>query len=75
MDELFSIPDKSQPEKLFYLGTVGSSNSSGVAIIFDGQSAATAKRYKRLSSYSPTVGDRILAVKVSGSYVVLGKIV
>lgn len=75
LDELFLIPDRRPPEKTFYLGTVGGVSASGVTIVFDGQTTATAKSYKRLASYSPAPGDRILAVKISGSYVVLGKIV
>lgn len=74
MNDLFLQP-KLNDNPSFYLATVGSTNSSGVTLIFDGTSTATTKRYKRLASYSPTANDRVLAVKISGTYVVLGKIV
>jgi len=59
----------------YKLGTV-TSTSGGVSVQFDGETTASAKKYKRLASYSsPTVSDRVLLVKVGGSYVILGKIV
>ena len=74
MDELFIVKTQKRFEPLLYLATVGAVTSSGVTLIFDGQTTATAKSYKRLSSYSPTAGDRVLVAKMSGSYVVLGAI-
>lgn len=58
-----------------YLATVGSYTAgAGATLIFDGQTTATTKRYKRLASYTPAAGDRVLVAKISGSYVILGKI-
>ena len=57
------------------LGTVTGTNSSGVLVQLDGEDTARSKRYKRLSSYSATVGDRVLLAAISGSYVVIGKVV
>ena len=57
-----------------YLATVGSYTTAGATLIFDGQTTATTKRYKRLASYTPAAGDRVLVAKISGSYVILGKI-
>ena len=63
-------------EPVFRIATVGSSFLNGHAqLIFDGQTTATQKYYKRLSSYSPASGDRVLVVKDSGTYIILGKIV
>jgi len=42
---------------------------------FDGETAPSAKKYKRLSSYTPAVGDRVLMAEIAGTYVILGKIV
>ena len=59
----------------FYLATVSSVNSSGTKLIFDGQTAASQKRYKILGTgLPPAVGDRVVVMKHSGTYVVLGKI-
>lgn len=74
MDELFIVNPKKRAEPLLYLATIGAVTSSGVTLIFDGQTTATAKSYKRLASYSPSAGDRVLVAKMSGSYVALGKI-
>ena len=57
------------------LATV-TSTSGGISIQFDGETSASAKKYKRLASYSsPAVNDRVLLVNVGGTYIVLGKIV
>ena len=57
------------------IATVGSYNStSGSTLIFDGESAATEKRYKRLYNMTFSAGQRVLVAKVSGTYVILGRI-
>ena len=57
------------------LATIGSKNASGVTLILDGLSSASQKRYKHVETgVSLTAGDRVLVVKLSGTYVVLGKI-
>lgn len=58
------------------LGTISSYTSGeGVKLTIDGESAPTAKNYMFLGSYTPVVGDRVLIEEISGSYVVLGKVV
>ena len=62
-------------ERQFKLGTV-TSISGGISVQFDGETSPSSKKYKRLASYSsPAVNDRVLMVKIGGSYVILGKIV
>lgn len=57
------------------LATV-TSITGGVAVQFDGETTASAKKYKRLASYSsPAVNDRVLLIQISGTYVILGKII
>ena len=57
------------------MATVTSYTSlSGTQLRFDGESAGSTKRYKRLSTYTPATGDRVLLAKVSGTYVILGKV-
>lgn len=59
----------------YKLGTV-TSTSGGVSVQFDGETTPSAKKYKRLASYSsPTVNDRVLLIKVGGTYVIIGKVV
>lgn len=57
------------------LATVGNYNSStGTTLIFDGEDTATTKRYKRVGSASLTAGSRVLVAKISGTYLILGRI-
>ena len=59
----------------YKLATV-TSTSGGVSVQFDGETTPSTKKYKRLASYSsPTVNDRVLLVKVGGTYVIIGKVV
>lgn len=57
-----------------YLATVVSVEAAGVALRFDGETEARTKIYRRLAAYSPTEGDRVLMVQISGTYIVIGKI-
>ena len=58
--------------KLAYVDSV----TSGIAVIhFFGEENPSEKTYKRLSSYTPAAGDKVLLMKVSGTYVILGKVV
>ena len=56
------------------LGKVVSVDSGGICLLIDGESTPTTKKYKRLSSYSPAVNDRVLIAEIGGSFVVLGKV-
>ena len=58
----------------YKLGTV-TSTSGGVFVRFDGETTASQKSYKRLASYSPAVNDRVLLIKVGGTYIILGRVV
>lgn len=61
---------KEEDIKVFRLGTIVNGK-----VKFDGESIASEKIYKRLSSYSVADGDRVLLARISGTYVILGKIV
>lgn len=56
-----------------FLATVGSSNSSGVTLQFDGAAAATTKRFKCVGA-RPSAGARVAVLKQAGTYIVLGEI-
>lgn len=74
MDELFLIPQPAQTAPPFAIATIGTVSVAGCTLILEGQNTATAKSYRRLSSYAPTAGDRVLCARLSGSLVILGKI-
>lgn len=54
----------------FYLATVTAVTSSGINIQLDGESQAMEKPYKRI--YTVRTGNRVLVLKMSGTYIVLG---
>ena len=57
-------------ERTDFLATVGSVHSDGLTLIFDGQTEATQKRYKRNTAVTFTAGQRVKVVKISGTYIV-----
>lgn len=60
----------------FRLATVANYNAStGSTLIFDGETEATTKRYKRISGITFANGDRVLVAKMSGTYVIFGRII
>lgn len=74
MDE--EVIESKQGEAEFYIGTVKSwSNATGVCIQLDGQDAPMTKRYKMMLMCRPLkVGSRVVVMKQSGTYIVLGEI-
>ena len=57
------------------IGTINAvDQTNGVTIQIDGEEEATTKKYTYLSSYSPTVNDRVLVEEVGDSYVIIGKV-
>ena len=73
---LIDIPQKlnKAPETDFYIATVTGVSSSGARLLFAGESSATSKYYKCLASANVSTGDRVVVMKQSGTYVVLGTI-
>ena len=62
------------PDTEFYLATVAEVGASGVRLLFAGESSATSKYYKCLSSANVSTGDRVVVMKQSGTYIVMGAI-
>ena len=64
------------PVTEFYLATVVAwSNADGIQIRIDGQDKAMTKRYKMMLMCRPLhVGTRVVVMKQSGTYIVLGEI-
>ena len=59
---------------MFTTATVHNINAQGIQVVFAGEISPTLKRYKKLSSYTPVLNDRVLMLRVSGTYIILGKI-
>ena len=58
------------------LATVAAVDGNGrVSLIVPTTGEAGMKHYPRLASYTPTVGDRVYIVRISGTYLVVGKVV
>lgn len=77
MDEIFVTPQKAGESKNpdLYLATVAAVSSGRASLTFDGETTATQKYYRHLASYTPAAGHRVLVVKISGTYVILGRVV
>lgn len=56
------------------LGTVTEISGVKVKVKFDGEADAGEKAYTRLTSYSPTVGDRVLLIRYKNDYIAIGAI-
>jgi len=65
---------KQQPESNIKLATVTSVSSGRAFVRFFGEDTAATKKYPQLSSYSPTVGDKVALLKQGNTYIILGKI-
>lgn len=74
MDEEIITQENGNTE--FFLGTVKSwSNATGVQIQLDGQDSAMTKRFKMMLMCRPLkVGSRVVVMKHSGTYIVLGEV-
>ena len=74
MDEEIIKEEKSEAE--FFLGTVKAwSNATGVQVQLDSQDSPMTKRYKMMLMCRPLrVGARVVVMKHSGTYIVLGEI-
>ncbi len=61
--------------KPFSLGTIDPNYSSGTPrVLFDGENTVSTKRYSYLDSYKPAARDRVLLVNISGTHIIVGKI-
>lgn len=51
--------------------------TGGPQVQFDGEDAGdvTARRYPYLSSYTPTIGDRVMLVKGGNTWIIQGKVI
>lgn len=56
------------------LATVTGTSGTSVLVQFDAEGSASTKPYKRLASYTPANGDRVLLLRSGSTWVVLGKL-
>ena len=58
------------------LGTISAVDAdNGLQLIIDGEDLPTTKKYTYMASYVPTANDRVLIEEISGSYVIMGKVI
>lgn len=58
------------------LGTISAvDNDNGLQLIIDGEDLPTTKKYTYMASYVPAANDRVLIEEISGSYVIIGKVI
>lgn len=58
------------------LGTISAvDNDNGLQLIIDGEDEPTTKKYTYMASYVPAANDRVLIEEISGSYVIMGKVI
>ena len=57
-------------KKVHQLATVQNVYSDGITLIFDGETIASTKRYKRNASVTFSTGDRVKVCAISGTYLV-----
>ena len=55
-------------------GVVTTVDGITATIKFAGESEASIKKYKCLESYTPTTGDYVLLGRISGTYIIIGKV-
>lgn len=69
------LNQENNTDEVFRMAKVTAYSSGKVYLTFYGESTQRTKNYKRLSSYSPAVGDTVICAKLNGSYTILGKVV
>lgn len=76
MDELLLPVSTGKIEQAeFLLATINSISTTGITLIFDGQSTASQKKYKNINNMDQyAVNDRVVVMKLSGTYIILGKL-
>ena len=76
MTEFLDFPppgDKSGTSLI--LATIGSVTSAGATLTLDGSASTTTKRYKHvLTGEALAAGDRVLVARMSGTFLIIGKI-
>lgn len=61
--------------KTYRMATVMSISNGRPYVRFYGEGTASQKPYKYISSYAPSIGDKVLLIRAGASYVIMGKVV
>jgi len=62
-------------EHVSSMATVASISNGKVYLKYYGETEASQKPTKRVSSYTPAVGDTVILQNINGSLVIVGKVV
>lgn len=73
MKNVFVSPEEQAPAQRLLATVVGINGRT--TLRFDGEDVPRAKTYRRLASYTPSMGDRVYVVPISGTYLIIGKVV
>ena len=65
------VQESKKPTCEIVLATVAEIGTNGLKLKIDGNDEAGDKEYKKNTSVTFSVGDRVLALKMSGTYVVI----
>lgn len=65
---------KQEEEDPYKLGAIREVDGQKAKVIFDGEEESTGKSYIAISSYAPMLGDRVVLMKVKGTYIIWGAI-
>ena len=74
MNELFGAEGAPSGSETLMIAEVGSSTSSGTTLKFNATGATTTRFKKVVTGQSLSAGDQVLVARVSGGYVIIGKI-
>jgi hypothetical protein len=66
--------EQKKGKRQFAVGTVVSVSTSGVSVAIEGDGTSSAKKYKRNLDVAFSAGDRVLCVRISGTYVIVCRI-
>lgn len=72
IEETILDAETEEKQTEYRLASVIANSKDGVQIQFEGEDTATDKLYHAISSYKPVVGDRVVTVRFSGTYIILG---
>ena len=65
-----------EPCELLVAKVAGTGTSTtGWPLLLPGETEPTTKRYKRVSGSSIAIGYQVLVAKISGTYVIIGRII
>lgn len=74
LDALAEAANRGADVRPTRLGRVAAVGAATVSVQLDGELAPSGRTYPRLAGYAPTVGDRVLLLRVGSTYVAVGAV-